>query len=188
MSDFNWSLYPGSEDLSRKQKLVNAYVDQFDDFARKGYGLFIQGRTAGSGKTYLAESICGELLEKWSEGTVAFATESDLLEASKQRTEDGTDPLNRYISCRLLVIDDIGQKNTGKNWLSDVLFRVIDHRYRDHRPTLYTSNLPLDQFPDSRIADRINATTYTITLPDISIRARKAADEKTDFLKDIGIL
>ena len=138
LSDFDWAEYPGAEGIEQKRNLIEKYVEHFADFERKGYGLYIHGGVAGSGKTYLAQCLAGELMEQWNEGSARLCTESDLLEISRRKTEDGGDPLEAVISCRLLILDDYGQKRTGRSWIDDVAFRVIDRRYRAHRVTLLT--------------------------------------------------
>lgn len=157
MEDFDWTVYPDSEDLPRKRALVEKYIERYGDAERRGYGLYISSATAGSGKTHLAQCIAGELLERWTEGSARLVTEADLLEISRQKPEDGTDALSEVLNCRLLILDDLGAKSTGRAWLDDVVFRTIDRRYRCHRVTMITSNLSVKELKNTRIADRIAA-------------------------------
>lgn len=189
MKDFDWSVYPMSEDLPGKQALIQKYIDHFSELERSGVGgLYIHSATAGSGKTYLAQCIAGELLEGWTEGSARLVTEADLMEISRQKPEDGSDALSEILNCRLLILDDLGAKAAGRNWLTDVLFRVVNTRYRAHRVTLYTANQPTDAIPNERIKDRVEAMTISIELPDVSVRQMTALQEKEKILREIGIL
>lgn len=189
MADFDWSSYPAdAEGLSEKERLIRDFCDGFTEYEKESFGLFIYGATAGSGKTFLAKAIAGTVLETWSEGSARMVTEADILQLSKQRTEDGSDPLMHLMSCRLLIVDDLGQKKKGRDWLDDVLFRIIDYRNQNRRITLYTSNYDLKHLPDGgRIADRINEHVIPVHMPDVSIRARQAAEKKAAFLRRRGI-
>lgn len=73
-----------------------------------------------------------------------------------------------------------------KEWVDTVLYQLINERYTEHKVTLYTSNLPPDGLKiDERIVDRIEATTYTITLPEVNIRKMKSSEEKENLMNDI---
>lgn len=189
LADFDWSSYPAdAEGLSEKGKLIRDFCDGFTEYEKESFGLFIYGATAGSGKTHLAKAIAGTVLETWNEGSARMVSEADILQMSKQRPEDGSDPLMPLMSCRMLIIDDLGQKKKGRDWLDDCLFRIIDFRNRKSRITMYTSNCDLKSLPDGgRIADRINEHTIPVHMPDVSIRARQAARRKADFLHGRGI-
>ena len=53
-----------------------------------------------------------------------------------------TEPVvSRYTACDVLVIDDLG-KEDAKEWSANMMFLVINTRYEDMRPTIFTSNYP----------------------------------------------
>ena len=76
---------------------------------------------------------------------------------SDSASEEMQNIVDHYVCCDLLLIDDLGaQKNS--EWSREVLYLLIDRRYRDVRPTIVTSNLTLDQISeliDDRIASRL---------------------------------
>ena len=189
LADFDWSSYPAdAEGLTEKEKLIRDFCNGYPEYEKDQYGLFIYGATAGSGKTFLAKAIAGSVLENWNEGMARMVTEADILHISRQKPDDGSDPLMPLMSCRLLIIDDVGQKKKGRDWLDDVLFRIIDYRSQGRRISLYTSNYDLKHLPDGgRIADRINEHVIPVHMPDVSIRARQAAEKKAAFLRRRGI-
>lgn len=185
LKDFDWTIY--GEDLTRQKAIIGGFVDCFPDFEAEGYGLYIHSRIRGSGKTFLASAIAGELAERYA-AAIRFVSASDLIEISKRKTEDGSDPLDDLISVRVLILDDLGQKSTGRDWMTDILFRIIDKRYTKHRITIVTSNVPSGELDlDDRVVDRINATTYKVKLPEFCVRTVESNSRKRAFLQKIGI-
>ncbi len=185
LSDFDWGLY--NVDLKRERNIVERFVERFPDFEREGLGLFITSRTRGSGKTFLASAIGGELINRYEVG-MHFVSASDLIEISKQRRDDGGDPLDELIGCRVLILDDLGQKLTGRDWLTDILFRIIDKRYQAKKTVIVTSNVALAELDlDDRIVDRLNFMTITVKIPEVCIRARDANTRKMEVLQRLGI-
>ena len=187
MRDFDWSLY-GAEGGTKREYIDN-YLSNFlalED--RQLGGLYIWSRTYGTGKTLLARCICGELIRRYGVSCV-FVTAAELVERSKDHTDGGGDPLGVYTGCRMLVIDDLGQKVTAREWMNDVLYRVIDHRYRDRRAVIITSNYPPDQIAgkaDGRIVDRINDMTMPVALPEVPIRRNMSEQRKSAILTEIN--
>ena len=185
LSSFNWDLY--DKDLTKERRIVEKYVENLPEFEREGFGLFITSKTRGSGKTYLASAIGGELINRYAL-TARFVSVSDLLEISRQKRDDGGDPLEDLISCRVLILDDLGQKLTGRDWLADVLFRIIDKRYRAKRTVVVTSNDPVTELDlDDRIVDRLYRMTFTVRLPETCIRAREANTRRREIMAKLGI-
>ena len=185
LSDFDWTIY--NADLTREKRIVDQFIEQFPEFERERLGLFITSKTRGSGKTYLANAIGGELINRYA-AEIRSVSASDLLEISKQKYDDGYDPFDSIISCRVLILDDLGQKLTGRDWLTDILYRIIDKRYQTKRIMIITSNVPLPELDfDDRIVDRLNAMTVTVKIPEVCIRAREANTRKRAILQKLGI-
>ena len=185
-SNFDWSIYPG-EDLTRQKAIIDGFLKHFEDMKFAGLGLYITSKMKGSGKTFLAESIAAELIKRFAVST-RFVRSSDLLDICESKHDDNQDPLDDIINCRVLILDDLGQKRTGRDWMADVLFKIIDARYRMQEKTIITSNVPLPDLDlDERIIDRLNRMTITIKLPEYCVRAREANTLKQDFLRTIGI-
>ena len=186
LDSFDWSLYEGN--IVQEQRIVRMMVDHYDEMEREGRGLYIWSRTRGTGKTFLASAILGELAERY-EVRSCMVPVSTLLSMIKNKRDDGQDPLQRLVSFRLLVLDDIGQKRTGENWLNDVVYELLNERNRRNRVTLFTSNVPIQELGmDDRITDRIYEKAFQIHLPEESIRTRLANRSKEKFLRDHGIL
>lgn len=181
---FNWGKYTGF-DINREKKIVETFVEHFREFEAEGMGLFLTSKTRGSGKTFLASCIGGELINRY-EASVSFVNASDLLDIAQRKTED--DPIERMISCRVLILDDLGQKQTGREWLSDILFKIIDKRYQKKRIVIVTSNDLLRELDfDARIIDRLYAMTCLVRLPEFCVRSQEANSRKRAILHKLGI-
>lgn len=195
IEDFDRNIYLKSDgkpaDISNIMSAVDDFIEHFNEWDSEGLGLYICSGMKGSGKTFLASCICNSLIKRYPINT-KFVSASNLLDLSKQSDGSGnydTDPISLLCNCKLLVIDDIGQKNCGSDWMNDVLFQITDARYQQKLVTIYTSNVKISNLElDDRIVDRINTTTMQMSLPEYCVRAKEANEKKRDFLRRRGLM
>ena len=195
LEDFDRNIYMQSDgkpaDISKMMKAVDSFIENFQEWDKKGFGLYICSSMKGSGKTFLASCICNSLIRKYPINT-KFVSASELLNLSKNSDGSGNyerDPIALLCNCKLLVIDDLGQKNNGSDWMNDVLFQITDSRYQQKLVTIYTSNVKIGNLNlDDRIVDRINRTTFQMSLPEYCVRAKEANEQKIEFMKKLGIM
>lgn len=181
-SDFGWNKY--QSDVSKSKDLVNKYILQFPAFLEKGMGLYICSGTKGSGKTMLSCCILNELTKRYV-GSVKFVNALDFLEMTKKGYQGEENEVRSMYDAKVLVIDDIGVQ-MSKEWVETVFYRLINDRYVNRKPTIYTSNLPIDKLKmDDRIIDRIESTTFIINLPEESIRRKERQKEKAKLFSEI---
>ena len=158
-----------------------AYVEAKDFLKRytadrntKGFGLF---GGVGSGKTYiaaaLANQICNQRIENFSErekedaflgrmtviSPVQFVSTVELLERLKINcTEKGDgNYMEKVKTAKVLIIDDLGAARITE-WADERLFEIIDYRYVEELPTIFTTNaMPseLKEKIDKRTFDRL---------------------------------
>lgn len=179
--DFDWSKY--KTDITEPRSIVNKYIISYAGFKEKGIGLYICSAAKGSGKTMLACCLANEIIKRYH-GTVKFINVLDFLEMIKKAGAEG-DNLQQLYEASLLIIDDIGVQ-TSKDWSDSALYRLINDRYVNKRPTIYTSNIPIEQLKmDDRIVDRIDSTTCMVNLPDEAIRKQERQQEKKKLLDSI---
>lgn len=179
--DFQWSRY--KENIVEARTTVNRYIMHYQKFKEKGMGLYIYSGTKGSGKTMLSCCIVNEIAKRHS-GSVKFVNVLDFLEMTK-KSYDGVDDVNSIYAAGLLVLDDIGVQ-MSKEWVDTVLYRLINERYVNRLPTIYTSNIAMDRLKmDDRIIDRIESTTYSLTLPEESVRRETRELAKQQLLDEI---
>lgn len=77
----------------------------------------------------------------------------------------------------LVVLDDIGvRKGNNDGWRGD-LHSVIDFRVANRKPTIYTSNIPIEGLPEvfdeERLADRVRDMTQEIHFAGESRRGKR---------------
>lgn len=83
---------------------------------------------------------------------------SKLKESFDNKETKEAEILYRYQNCHLLVLDDIGTKKVS-DWVVEMLYMIINHRYEYMKKTIITSNLSLVELADQldeRIASRIS--------------------------------
>lgn len=180
--DFLWGRY--SADITKVRNLVNQYILNFERFREKGCGLYIFSGTKGSGKTMLACCLINEIADRYSI-PVKFVNMLDLLEMTKKSFKGNDREIEALYQAGLLVLDDIGVQ-MSKEWVDSVLYRLVNDRYVNRKPTIYTSNIPVDSLKmDDRITDRIESTTYPLALPEESIRRAMRQQEKDKMFEEI---
>lgn len=179
--DFDWKKYKA--DILEPKTMVNKYIMNYLRFKEQGMGLYIHSGTKGSGKTMLACCMINELTTRYV-GSVKFVNILDFLEMTK-KSYSGDNEVESIYKASLLVIDDIGVQ-MSKEWVDTVLYRLINERYVNRLPTIYTSNIAVDRLKiDDRIIDRIESRSYIVTLPEESIRRTLGQQDKERLLQDI---
>lgn len=180
--DFDWSKYKA--DTTDAKKMVNQYIMQCEQFRSKGIGLYIHSGTKGSGKTMLACCLINEIAKRYK-GSVKFINVLDFLDMTKKGFNGENEETSAIKQASILVMDDIGVQ-MSKEWIDTVFYHLINERYVNRLPTIYTSNIPIESLRmDDRITDRIESTTFPVKLPEESIRKDTREQEKQKLLKEI---
>lgn len=197
LKDFDWNIYIKDDgtlaDTAAAQTGVRSFVEQFETWEEKNIGLYICGNVKGCGKTYLASCICNELMATRAIKT-RFVRASELIDISQSGDKNAFDeykrnPMKLLYECKFLVIDDLGQKNTGNEWLEDIIFKLLDYRMTNKRMTIITSNIDIGDLPfNERIRDRIESLCAPMHLPNISVRAKEARQERLDLFRSLGLI
>ncbi len=180
----DWSKYD-SENIIPQKNIVNAFVVNFEMFQREGRGLYFYSDTKGSGKTMIACAVANEVL-KTHDISVKFISVADYIELVKARDDTSREIIQAILEAGLLILDDIGTQVENKEWITTALFRLIDRRYTNHYPTIFTSNVWIEDLKtDSRIADRIYAVSVPVIMPEINVRRQLADKHTKEFIRTI---
>ena len=181
--DFDWGLY--DEDVETQKQTANAFITRYSSFEKSGRGLYIFSKTKGTGKTYLACILANEVL-KYKAFSVKFVNCADLIELIKNKDDAAKEALSGIYHCRLLILDDVGAQDGTQPWINEAMFRLIDYRYREKRPVIFTSNTDTTHLTcDERIKDRIDAMSVPLKMPEKPVRKQIARRETGEFLKSI---
>lgn len=79
---------------------------------------------------------------------------------------------NHVANAPLLLIDDLGAAK-GSDWSESIIFRLVDRRYSRCLPTIYTTNIPIEQLKrvlGDRVNSRLAQTATKIKLDGIDRR------------------
>lgn len=124
----------------------------------------------GCGKTHLAAAIANFAVNLGV--PTLFITVPDLLDSLRiSFGSENTNYEERFDQIRqagLLVLDDFGTQNATQ-WAQEKLFQIANFRYTNKLPTVFTTNVPLDEIEEriqSRLMDPELVTTVKIIAPD----------------------
>lgn len=129
---------------TRAQRYVDEFVTEEGRFSE--HGLLLTGPT-GVGKTHLAVAVIGGLIERYRVHA-RFVDCTALIHRLQSTFEPGSsrgkrEVLNPVLEAEVLVLDDLGaQKQT--DWVSEILYLVLNERYSSRSPTIVTTNLRLE--------------------------------------------
>jgi len=152
-----------------RSKAIN-YIKEFDTIkTQRNSSVAFLGQP-GAGKTHLALAIGKELLERKEHVEVIYMP---YLEATRELKANAMDEENynkmqsKYITCELLIIDDLFKDKVKKGKLIGELketdmkhiYPIVNQRYVNHKPTIYNSEcnanmlLDLDEALGGRIIE-----------------------------------
>lgn len=138
----------------------------------RGNSLFLFGGT-GTGKTYQALGIPALLDARDQPASFAFVRCVDYLD--QQQNADFSDKERLYreaFGAELLILDDLFAGGDHRRSGSD-LYRLLDARFADERPTVMTTNLagkPLTDAMGPRLTDRLRESAVSVKLDGASRR------------------
>lgn len=155
-------LIPENKDRPMFYELKD-WMDNVEEHVKNGDGLFLVGRTKGTGKTTWATKIMNEYFRK-----VALANNlrcrglfinvpqffQDLRHSFDNPSEEFNEILENIKDVDLIIWDDIGTESPTR-FVRDTLYTYIDYRYANELSQLFTSNVPINQLKDDEwLGDR----------------------------------
>lgn len=129
---FSNSTFNTFKGVNGTEKALYECKEYADSFPSESEAPLIWGE-CGNGKSHLAAAVAHSVQEKGY--TVVFQTMPELLERIRQTFNDRNsketekDIMYALNHCKLLILDDIGAEKVTE-WVQEVLFRIIDGRYR----------------------------------------------------------
>lgn len=182
----NWNFANDDMSNARLTQAMHNYVDNFKDMLKDGKGLLLHG-TVGTGKTYAACEVANALIDKGYPVLVTnFARLTNTLQGMFDGKQEYIDSLNRFA---MLVIDDLGAERKSE-FMQEMVYNIIDSRYRSGLPMIVTTNLAMDEIKstesigNARIYDRVLERCFPIEVTGASKR-RKAVRESYADMKDL---
>lgn len=170
-------------DDRKNEKISDAmmkYANEFSHFKDGGKGVLLYGET-GTGKTYYAACIANELINRGYRVLMTnFARLTNILQ-SKQ-FEDKQAYIDDLKSYALLIIDDFGIERKSE-YMQELVFSIIDSRYRSGLPMIVTTNLKLTAMLGntdtaySRVYERITERCIPVEVKGDSRRKNKVIND-----------
>lgn len=145
-----------SETISAALRKMRDYAENFTGEGDENL-LLVGG--AGRGKTHLSSAVAGVLIERGFD--VKYASALDLVTDFERwqfyRRDGDDDPTESYLSCDLLILDDLGTEMTN-NFVLTSLYSVLDKRINARRAMIISTNLTskaIREKYDARISSRL---------------------------------
>lgn len=152
----------------------------------KGYGIYIYG-ACGVGKTHLIACMVNELINKMHSVIITNLSEISKKIRTIYNTRGNEEEfLKELTTVEFLFIDDFGtemvQKGGEDNFLQEKIFDIVNSRYNNLLPTIYTSNYSLQELITARgiaekTIDRVAETSKAILKLE-GVNFRKKENEK----------
>lgn len=146
-ADFGVSPY---EQMRQVLERCKSYAASFTPSAPS---LYLLGET-GIGKTHLALSIAGEVLQKGF--NVVYVSSQSLFFELQQDKKEAAAMLETLNGADLLVLDDLGTEMVNAFVLS-TLYNLVDTRMGRRRPTIYTTNIIEPALLETRYTEKISS-------------------------------
>ena len=154
LADFDWSFQPSVPRGTVEELATLAFLETGDNAVFVG--------SPGVGKTHLSVAIGYEAV--MARRQVYFADCATLVSSLKAAEEKGTlDKKWRFLEhCSLLIVDELGYLSIDKQG-ADLLFQLVNRRYKLKRSTIVTTNVGVGRWGDvfgdnvtaAAIADRL---------------------------------
>lgn len=175
-------------DNKRQVKLCKSYADRFEQMLEKNQGLLLYGNV-GTGKSYLSACIANNIMERLhSVCATSMVKIMDLARDFKEK-DTLTNLEAKMMKADLLILDDLGTESES-SYAKEIVYRVIDGRYRIKKPMVITTNLTLEAMQScldmdkKRVYDRILEVCYPMQFNGKSFRQLEAKN-RFDAMREL---
>jgi DNA replication protein DnaC len=171
-----------ASDAARARMKVDEYLENWEENREAGRGLYFCGGV-GTGKTHLAVAVMNELIRKKRVPSL-FVTVPELLDNLRETYNKPGRNLDEWMdavqNADFLVLDDLGSERVTE-WVRERIFVIVNHRYREALPTVFTSNIGLKDLAaqlGERTASRVIAMCEGIQIEGDDYRQTTAREAR----------
>lgn len=183
---------PAKEGQSDVYNSLTSYVKTFSSGDIRVKSLYLFSTSPGTGKTTTSCALLNEYIrhrflyyvrngENIPSRIGLFVDINDLqrrynlatMASDQNEIKAIKDELKEMTTVEFAVLDDIGVRKDVSESFRSLVHSVVNARLTEHRPTIYTSNLPISDMKkvfDERLGDRIADMTAGITFKGTSRR------------------
>lgn len=136
-------------------KRCKNYCDVSSNVLENGYGIYMYG-DSGTGKTHLTACMVNELVKQQRPTlfTNFFEISQIIRGTFKSAKTSEVEMIDKIANIDFLFLDDLGTekvtKNGEDNWLQEKIFEILNKRYNNKKPTIFTSNYSLEELITNR--------------------------------------
>lgn len=180
-SDVDYSLY--SEDYVKNMKIIFDNIEKYITNLKnqEKHIVTISGPT-GVGKTFLTECIVERAIDLgfYTLYTTSIGLNANMLKYHSAPINEKQSIIEPYLTCDLLIIDDLGTEPIYNNVTIEYLYLIISERLKSGLYTIINTNLTPNQIIDvygerifSRIANIRDTMLINMKANDIRLGLRK---------------
>lgn len=191
-AESNMAKWTFAVDDRQNKKISDAmqrYVDRFPEFRSDGKGLLLYGNV-GTGKTFFAACVANGLIDNGYRVTMTnFARLTNQIQGMFDGKQKFLDDLNRR---DLLILDDLGAERKSE-FMQEMVFNIIDSRYRSGLPFIITTNLTIEEIKKpqelcyARIYDRVLERCFPVEVSGGSRRRQNVRETFADVKNKLGL-
>lgn len=185
----NWTFDKDDGANEHITSVARKYVEHFDTMRESGKGLLLYG-SVGTGKTFAAACIANALIDKGFPCLVTnFARLINTISGMYDGKQEYIDGLNRFT---LLVIDDLASE-ADTEYRNEIIFNIIDSRYRAGLPLIVTTNLTAQELKNSadikkqRIYSRLFERCVPVEVAGADRRRNRLKEEYGKYKRLLGL-
>lgn len=185
----NWTFDRDDRKNEKISRVLRNYADNFEGMREKGKGLLLYG-SVGTGKTFGAACVANALIDNGFACLVTnFARLINTIGGMYDGKQAYIDGLNRF---SLLVIDDLASER-DTDYMNEIVFNIIDSRYRAGLPLIITTNLTAQELKNpadvrkQRIYSRLLEMTIPLEVKGVDRRRERLKDDYTEYAELLGL-
>lgn len=184
-----WTFAKDDHQNAKISGVAQNYVENFETMKSKSKGLLLYG-PVGTGKSFHAACIVNALIDKGHPCLMTnFSRLGNTIHGMFDGKQDYIDRLNRF---DLLVIDDLSAERDTE-YMNEIVFNIIDSRYRSGLPLIVTTNLTAEEIKNpadiqkQRTFSRLLEMTIPVEVAGVDRRRNKLVNDFAEFSDILGL-